>query len=475
MKTKQMLNEAVVAQIETMNESLRTKVLPTEDVVKLFESAGDKIQTARIPLAVRMVQLQEKSLNETNVSANIEPFTKKLQPLLRRIIPNMIAFDIAGVQPVDGPSNSVFAIKSKYAGSKTTSISNTAKVLVYTVVTPVAVGNTITAASGATGVVKYVEEEGSVGKLIVDGITGSFVSGEKFDIGGTYAAGENDNTITAIYTSEASYKQILKHYSGPYTTAAGEVLGDDMNQLKVTVERLAVDVKTRALKAEFTMELVQDLQAMHGAAADEELLNFLETEINLDLDREIIENYKAIATVAPDFAVATQTDSQGRWNMEMYAGLFQKILKTSNGLAVKNRRGKGNILLATAGVISALESLGKFKMTAYEEGVKTGENQATTFVGTLTNGMKVYQDWFSVSEYAMVIYKGSTEMDAGLIYSPYAPLQVVEAVHAQTLQPVMGIKTRYGLTANTLLDDGGSAGSNYAEIFSVDFTNTPLY
>jgi hypothetical protein len=311
--------------------------------------------------------------------------------------------------------------------------------------------------------------------LIVDGITGTFVSGEKFDIGGTYTAGANDNTITAIYTSEASYKQILKHYSGPYTTAAGEVLGDDMNQLKVTVERLAVDVKTRALKAEFTMELVQDLQAMHGAAADEELLNFLETEINLDLDREIIENYKAIATVAPDFNVATQTDSQGRWNMEMYAGLFQKILKTSNGLAVKNRRGKGNILLATAGVISALESLGKFKMTAYEEGVKTGENQATTFVGTLTNGMKVYQDWFSTSEYAMVIYKGSTEMDAGLIYAPFSPLAVVEAVNAQTLQPVMGLKSRYGLVQNTLLDDGGAAGSNYAEIFSVDFTNTPLY
>jgi len=471
-KTKQVLAESVQASVIAVNESLKTKVLSNEEVVGLLESAGDKVQESRLAQAVKMIQLQEKSLNEQNFSANIEPFTKKLQPLLRRIIPNMIAFDIAGVQPVDGPSSSVFAIRSKYAGSKNTPISNDAKLLVYTVAAAVAVGNTITSASGATGTVTYVEESGTVGKLLVNVVSGTFVPGEKFDIGGTYSAGANDNTINAIYTSESAYKQILKSYTGPYSTAAGEILGDDMHQLKVTVEKISVNVVTRALKAEFTMELVQDLQAMHGVAADEELMNFLETEINLDLDREIIDRYKSIATVDADFAVGTLTASAGRWNMEMYAGLYQKILKTANGLAVKNRRGKGNILLATAGVISALESLGKFRMTAYEESVKTGENQATTYVGTLSNGMKVYQDWFATNEYAMIIYKGATEMDAGLIYSPYAPLQVVEAVNAQTLQPVMGIKTRYGLTVNTLLDEGG--GSNYAEMFTVNFTNTPL-
>lgn len=473
MKTKQALTESVTNAVGTINESLKTKILPTEEVLELFESAGDKIQESRIPMAVKMVQLQEKSLLENNVSANIEPFTKKLQPLLRRIIPNMIAFDIAGVQPVDSPTSSVFAIKSKYAGTKTTPIANGAKIIVHDNVTSVAVGNTITTSTGAVAVVKYVEVAGTLGKAIIEITSGTINAGDKFDIGATYTAGANDNTISAVYTSESGYKQILKNYSGPYTTAAGEILGDDMNQLKVTVEKLAVDVKTRALKAEFTMELVQDLQAMHGAAADEELMNFLETEINLDLDREIIDRYKSIATASPDFAVATTTSSQGRWNMEMYAGLYQKVLKTANGLAVKNRRGKGNILLATAGVISAFESLGKFRMTAYEEGVKTGENQASTYVGTLSNGMKVYQDWFSVEEYCMVIYKGATEMDAGVIYSPYAPLQVVEAVNATTLQPVMGIKTRYGLTTNTLLDDNG--GSNYAEIFTVDFTDTPLF
>lgn len=471
-KTKHALSESVASGITTINESLKTKVLSTAEVLELFESAGDKIQESRIPAAIKMMQLQESVLNETNVSANIDQFTKKLQPLLRRIIPNMIAFDIAGVQPVDGPSSSVFAIKSRYAGSKTTPIVNDAKILAYAKVTAVAVGNTITAASGATGTVKYVEEGTADGKLIVEVVSGTFVAGEKFDVGASYAAGANDNTISAIYSSESSYKQILKSYTGPYTTAAGEALGDDMNQIKVTIEKLSVDVKTRALKAEFTMELIQDLQAMHGAAADEELMNFLETEINLDLDREIIEKYKSVATASADFAVATSTASAGRWNMEMYAGLYQKILKTSNGLAVRNRRGKGNILVTTAGVISALESLGKFKMTAYEEGITTGENQATTFVGTLSNGMKVYQDWFSTTEYAMVIYKGATEMDAGVIYSPYAPLQIVNAINASTLQPVMGIKTRYGLTVNTLLDEGG--GSNYCEIFTVNFASTPL-
>ena len=471
-KTKVMLDESFVSTLDTINESQKTRLLSNEEVKELFESAGDKIQAGRVATAVRMMNLQEKALTESNVAANIEPFTKKLQPLLRRIIPNLIAFEIAGVQPVDGPSSSIFAIKSKYAGSKTTPISNSAKILVHDNVTALAVGNTITAANGAVGVVKYVESETGEGKAIVEETSGTFVAGGKFDVGATYTAGANDNTIGAVYTSEASYKQILKKYSGPYTTSVGEALGDDMNQLKVTVEKLPVNVVTRALKAEFTMELVQDLQAMHGAAADEELMNFLETEINLDLDREVIEKYKSIATASPDFVVATATVSQGRWNMEMYAGLYQKILKTANGLAVKNRRGKGNILVTTAGVISALESLGKFKTTAYEENIKTGENQATTFVGTLSNGMKVYQDWFSVEEYAMVIYKGTTEMDAGVIYAPYAPLQFVSATDAKTLQPVMGVKTRYGLEVNTLLDEG--AGSNYAEQFTVDFSNTPL-
>jgi hypothetical protein len=212
---------------------------------------------------------------------------------------------------------------------------------------------------------------------------------------------------------------------------------------------------------------------MHGAAADQELMMFLETEINLDLDREIIDTYKTVATALPDFAVATASASQGRWSLEMYAGLWQRILRSANSLASKNRRGKGNILVTTSGVISALESLGKFKFTAYETSVENGDNQATTFVGVLSNGMKCYQDWFATEEYAMIIYKGKdSEMDAGVIYAPYQPIQVVDAINAITLQPVIGMKSRYGLVTNSLMDDG--AGSSYAEYMTVNFSSTPL-
>ena len=460
------LNESTIEKVEKLYEGFQVKALDKEGIVSLLEGEGNPIPKEKLAPAIKMMQLQEMAINESNVSANIEPFVKKLQPLLRRVIPNIIAFDIAGVQPVESPDSSVYAIKSRYAGSKTTPISNTAKIVVYTGPTAVEKGDQITGENGAQGNVVYAES----GKVVVEVTSGAFAAGEKFDVGDTYTADANDDTISAIYSSEASFKQILKDYSGPYTTAAGEALGDEMNQLKVTVEKMPVSVKTRALKAEFTMELVQDLRAMHGAVADEELMAFLETEITLDLDREIVAKYKEIATASPDFVVST--GSAGRWSMEMYAGLWQKILKSANGMVTKNRRGKGNILVATAGVISALESAGKFKLTGYESAVSTSSTPAQTFVGVLSNGMKVYQDLFAENEYAMVIYKGESQMDAGVIYSPYAPLSFVDAIDAKTLQPVIGCRTRYGVTVNTLLDD--EAGSNYAEIFNVDFSSTPL-
>lgn len=465
-----MLTESTLKEVERLVESSNLNSLDVSAVKELLEESGKDVSQKHLAPTVAIMQLEEKFINESNFTSNIEPYTAKLQPLLRRIVPSLLAFEIAGVQPVSSPDSAVFMIKSRYAGNKTDGIiSNTAKILVHDNVSAPTVGATITSSTGASATVKYVE----TGKIIVDSITGTFVTGDKFDIGGSYSAGADDNTITAVYSNETAYKQILKDYSGPYTTAAGEVLGAAMNQIKTTIEKMTVGVKTRALKAEFSAELVQDMRVMHGADAESELMVFLETEIGLDLDREIIETYKSIATTSADFAVATTTHSQGRWNMEMYAGLWQRILYIANRLSIRNRRGKGNKLVTTAGVIAALESLGKFKTTAYPTGVQTGENQATAYVGTLSNGMDVYQDWFATSEYCMVIYKGNdTQMDAGLIYSPYVPLEFANAIDPSTLQPVMGVKTRYGLTANTLMDDEG--GSSYADMFVVDFTSTPM-
>lgn len=474
---KMKLDESVVSHINEINESLdmKTKLLDNDTVREILEESGPSVKPERMSTVVKMLQLQESAINENNTTPNIATWTKKLQPLLRRIAPAMFAHEIAGVQPVDGPTSEIFVIKSKYSGSKDAPIDLDAKILVFSGSTTVAVDDTITAAGGATGTVKYVEDGATAGvtKAIVEVASGTFVEGEEFDVGGSFTNDGDELTIDAIYSSESAYKQILKDYSGPYSTTAGEALADDTRTLSVTVDKVPVSVKTRALKANFTMELVQDLKAMHGADADKEIMSFLEHEILMDLDREIIDTYKSIANAEPDFAVATTSDSQGRWSLEMYAGLYQKIVKMSVEIGKDTQRGSGNTLVATGSVIAALDALGKFREMDYSNNVDVYSNQATVFRGTLQNGMKVYQDWFNDGqEYAMVLYKGPSAWDAGVIYSPYQPLTLVEAVDPATLQPVLGFKTRYGLTTNTAFDEDG--GSSYARYCVIDFSSTPL-
>lgn len=470
------LDESLIKKVEEINESLdmKSKPITSADMVELFESEGPAIAEKKIPSVIKMLQLQESSLQESNVSANIAPWSKKLQPLLRRIAPALFAHEIAGVQPIDTPTSDIFVIKSKYAGSKNNAIATDAKILVFTGTTAVAVGDTITGANGGVGTVKYVEAgvDANVSKAIVEVTSGSFTEGELFDVGASYTADGNELTINAIYSSETSFKQVLKNYSGPMTTAEGEVAGNDINELKVTVEKMTVTAKTRTLKANFTTELVQDLQAMHGANADQEIMTFLEQEILMDLDREIIDTYKSIATPVADFAVSS--DSAGRWSLEMYAGLYQKIVKMSVDIANDTRRGAGNALVATGSVIAALDALGSFRETDYSNSVDVYSAQNTVYRGTLKNGIKVYQDFFNDSgkDYVLVVYKGASAWDAGLIYSPYISLNMVEAIDPETLTPILGLKTRYALTANTALSDNG--GSEYCRMMVVDFSATPL-
>ena len=473
--SKKMLNEDVKNLVVEAVQAEKEKVLTAEQVVDIFESAGRPVDEKRIPSLVKLMQLQEKYMANENFSSNIEPFVPKLQPLLRRIMPSMLAFEIAGVQPITMPSADVFMIKARYGGTTTNPITLlTSKLFIIsnTALTAIALGDTITSAGGAVGTVAYIDVD--TNKIVVNVTSGTFVAGEKFDVGATYSAGADDITITSIYSNEMAFKQILKGYAGPYSTANGEVLGDEMRKVSVSVEKITATAVTRKLKAEFTLELMQDLQAMHGANADEELMNFLEYEIRMDLDRTIIEEYKSIATQGSDFIVAgTSSTSAGRWSMEMYAGLVQKILNEGRLLAKRNRRGTANILLCTPSVVTALEVLGKFRLVdSNGTNVSYGENQSIVYAGVLMNGMKVYVDYFSETEYAMPIYKGASSMDAGLIYSPYVPLQVLQATNPTTFQPVIGVMSRSALTRNTLFDS--EVGSAYATMFAVDFTATPL-
>ena len=438
-----------------------------------FGSNVKDINEESLSAVAQMALLQEKYINETNVSANVASFVPKLQPLLRRIVPKLIGMEIAGVQPVPTPVSEIFMLKAQYSGTTASPASATASIILE-VTSPsgdFTKGETITGGtSSATGEVVYLEPDNS--KMIVNVTSGTFVAAETITGGTSTETG----TVGGVFSNELAFKQILPNYSGPYTTAAGEVLGAAMNQVRVRIVSQGITVKSRKLKAELTIELIKDMQAQHGASAEKEIMYFLEVEITNDMNQEIIDKYKEVAVNEANFALATTTDSQGRWSKEMYSGLYDRILKDQVNLSARNRRGKANILVATAGVISALMSLEKFKDIDSGSGVKPLGNHAMNYVGTLKDGTKVYQDWFPVSgaDYYMVIYKGVGNYDAGVVFSPYTPLELLEATDPLTLQPILGLMTRYGLTVNNLLDNESSSVSDYVSYRGVDFTNTPL-
>lgn len=474
-----LLSEQMTTVLDESFDKYSVKTMPKDILVEWMESKEDsrapEILSEDVDVMAKMAQIQEQYINETNFTSNIATFTNKIQPLLRRVAPQLMAFDVIGVQPVSSPSSSIFMIKAQYAGTTATPAdATTSRILEITQPsTPVAiaVGDTFTSATGATATVIYVNA--AADKVIVNVTSGVFAATDLFDVGASYTADADDLTVKNVYANEASFKQILPEYSGTYTTSQGEVLGADMRQLRVRIVDQAVTLKTRKLKAEITLELIQDMKAMHGASADQEIMTFLEREIVLDMNQEIIDELKAIATIVPSVAVATSTSTQGRHAMEMYSGLYDVILNEKRKLAKKNGQGPGNVLFASSSVLTALQRLGAFNaVNVNTNGVKRGPNHSANFAGTLEDGTKVYEDWFATEDYAMVMYKGALAGDNALIYSPYQPLMFLEAKSAIDFQPVLGVQTRYSLTKNILRD--AEVSSAYVSYIGVDFTNTPL-
>lgn len=474
-----LLNESMTAVLDESFNQYSVKTMAKDSLVEWVESVEDsrapEIAKEDMDVMVKMAQIQEQYINETNFTSNIATFTNKIQPLLRRVAPQLMAFDVIGVQPVSSPSSSIFMIKAQYSGTTAASANTTtSRILEITQPDPavaIAVGDTFTSENGAVGTVVYVNA--AADKAIVNTTAGTFIAGELFDVGASYSVGANDLTVKAVYANEASFKQILPEYSGPYTTAQGEVLGAEMRQLRVRIVDQSVTLKTRKLKAEITLELIQDMKAMHGASADQEIMTFLEREIVLDMNQEIIDELKSIATVVPSVAVATSTATQGRHAMEMYSGLYDVVLNEKRKLAKKNGQGPGNVLFASSSVLTAFQRLGVFNaVNVNASGMKRGANHSANFAGTLEDGTKVYEDWFAEEDYAMVLYKGAQAGDNALIYSPYQPIMFVEAKSAIDFQPVLGAQTRYALTRNTLRDN--EVASTYVSYIGVDFVSTPL-
>ena len=354
-------------------------------------------------------------------------FDPVLISLIRRSMPNLVAYDLAGVQPMSGPTGLIFAMRSRktdQSGTETffdevdTAFSGQPKGLNNTDgFTDVAAGLGTTSQSGTNPAVLNP--------------TGSATS-TAYDVG----QGMRTDTAEAL--------------DGTGATA--------FNQMAFSIEKVTVTAKSRALKAEYSLELAQDLKAIHGLNAEAELANILSTEILAEINREVIRTIYKVAEAGAQTNVATagqfdlDIDSNGRWSVEKFKGLLFQIERDANAIAQRTRRGKGNIILTSADVASALTMAGVLDYTPALNANLQVDDTGNTFAGTINGKYRVYIDPFASNsaalQYYVVGYKGTSPYDAGLFYCPYVPLQMVRAVGENTFQPKIGFKTRYGMVAN---------------------------
>jgi len=374
--------------------------------------------------------------SSTAGSGGIDTFDPVLISLVRRAMPNLMAYDICGVQPMTGPTGLIFAMRSKYnnQGNGTSASSyggsqdnETFYNEVNTAFSTVAGNNTTSAASLGAG-------NNSVGAFTgtIPGQTGtSPLTGL-----GAY------NTGTGMSTAQAE--------------ALGTYQNTDFAQMAFSIEKVTVTAKSRALKAEYTMELAQDLKAIHGLDAETELSNILSAEILAEINREVVRtvNITAVAGAQDNTTTAgvfdLDTDSNGRWSVEKFKGLMFQLEREANQIAKQTRRGKGNIVICSADVASALQMAGVLDYTPALNGNNLQvDDTGNTFAGVLNGRLRVYIDPYAIGgNYLVVGYKGTSAFDAGLFYCPYVPLQMVRAVDQSSFQPKIGFKTRYGMVAN---------------------------
>ena len=362
-------------------------------------------------------------------SSPVAGFDPVLISLIRRSMPNLVAYDLAGVQPMNGPTGLIFAMRSKYTNmSGTEALFNEAD----------------SAFSGQDS-----------GFNLTNGFTAGSVG-----MGTTTQRGTNPGLLDATYpaTGDAQTYNVGQGMRTDDAENLGAGTGDHFNEMAFSIEKVTVTAKSRALKAEYSLELAQDLKAIHGLNAEAELANILSTEILAEINREVIRTIYNVAESGAQANVATagtfdlDVDSNGRWSVEKFKGLIFQIERDANAIAQRTRRGKGNMILCSADVASALTMAGVLDYTPALNANLNVDDTGNTFAGVLQGKYRVYIDPYaanvSANQYYVVGYKGSSPYDAGLFYCPYVPLQMVRAVGEDTFQPKIGFKTRYGIVAN---------------------------
>jgi hypothetical protein len=419
-------------------------VSPIQDNYKKAVTAR-LLENQEVALQEERVQMQGNYISEAaaanNVGAgNIGSFDPVLISLVRRAMPNLIAYDIAGVQPMSGPTGLIFAMKSKYSTQGGTE----------------ALFNEADTDFSGTGT-HQAEPTGLGGATDADS-DGSIADTAAADITNTFGTG--------LATSAAE------------RLGVGESGDGSFGEMAFSIEKSTVTAKSRALKAEYTMELAQDLKAVHGLDAEGELANILSAEILAEINREVV---RTILTKAKIGALQTSTavsgifdvntDSDGRWMVERFKGLIMQIERECNVIAKETRRGKGNFIICSSDVASALAAAGMLDYTPALSTNLNVDDTGNTFAGVLNGRVKVYIDPYATVDFVCVGYRGTNPYDAGMFYCPYVPLTMVKAVGENDFQPRMGFKTRYGMVANPFVAADGTGtdrANQYFRIFRVD-------
>jgi len=411
-----------------LTENLQEKwqpVLEHPDLPKIEDAYKRAVTTV-------ILENQEKSVREDRsfmaeaapanaTGSSVDNFDPVLISLVRRAMPNLIAYDICGVQPMTGPTGLIFAMKSRF-GSQ----------------------------AGAEALFNEADTDFSARDAAGD-------TGSPDAQSGTNPATLNDSPSAGTYTTGSGM-----------TTAQAETLGDgsdEFAEMAFSIDKITVTAKSRALKAEYTMELAQDLKAIHGLDAETELANILSSEILAEINREVVRTIYSHAKSGAQVNTTTagifdlDTDSNGRWSVEKFKGLMYQLERDANAIGQQTRRGKGNLIICSADVASALQMAGVLDYAPALNSNLNVDDTGNTFAGVLNGKFRVYVDPYaanvSASQYYVIGYKGTSPYDSGLFYCPYVPLQMVRAVGQNSFQPKIGFKTRYGMVQNPFATSAG--------------------
>jgi len=376
----------------------------------------------RRAVTAKLLENTERALNEERGvsgmlnenqqnTASLQNYDPVLISLVRRAMPNLIAYDVAGVQPMSGPTGLIFTMKSRYGDG-----------------TPIVTTDT---------------------EALFNEADTDFSSGA-----GTHAGTDPFGSLDSPQTA----------YTSGTGAATATAEAADPAELGFTIEKATVTAKTRQLKAEYTMELAQDLKAIHGLDAESELANILSTEILAEINREVIRSINSTAkiggaNVGTDGLFDLVADADGRWAVEKFKSLIFQLEVEANTISKETRRGKGNFVICSSNVASALAAAGQLDYSSNISANLNVDDSGNTFAGVLNGRMKVYVDPYTTGDYATVGFRGSNPYDAGLFYCPYVPLTMVRAVDETTFQPKIAFKTRYGLQANPFVTTAAGIGS----------------